>query len=155
MEQNKKLQEPEDIPVVVGRYLQWLFKNWQGTTPEVIGSLYGFNVGIKLNDTKPDKYEILLGSNQKSVIHRNKLYVVHPEGTVEYTYKHGVPNSTNERIASRTFLNSLERVQGLLETYTQQHKELVRDIQGLTEFRERPFSKQEELDNLKAESALS
>lgn len=149
----KQMDEIPDAPVVIGSWIQKTFRSWTGVKSEVIGSLYGFDVCIKLNDTKPDKYEELWGSNQRSIIHRNKFYVKHPESVnLEYKYNHGVPNPTSERIAGRLFLNSLERIQGLLETYDKEQRDLVRDIKGLQEYQVKEFGKQQELDSLKAES---
>lgn len=150
--------EIKDKPVIVGEYLIRLIKDWlppTGQYQERIGTLYGFNLFIERATTdeleqKTNEVRALYGSN--SIMHKNKLFAQHPDGGVKYFHNHGVTNFLNSRISSRHYLQSLDRILGLFETYSQEEKILVRDIDALTQMDVQKFSKEEELAQLKIDS---
>lgn len=152
-------EDIKDKPVLVGEYLMRLFKDWEpapGQMYEKIGSLYGFDVCIERIDHREREIEsdatrTIYGSN--SIIHKNKYYAQHESGQgIKYNYNMGVPNFNSPRIANRQFLNSLERIEGLYETYSKELENLIRDIDGLKQMEEKPFARGEEIENLKIQS---
>ena len=151
LKQREKLIE--DKPVIVGSYLMRLFKEFTGTSPEKIGTLYGFDLWIEKAQVEIEEKSYasaVYGSN--SIIHKNKYFAQHPLGGIKYTYNHGIPNFSNNRICARQFLNSLLRIESLYETYTSEFENLTRDIEALSQMEIKEFSKESEIQFLKSES---
>lgn len=157
-ELKRQEEEIKDKPVIVGEYLMRLFKDWEptpGQVSEKLGTLYGFDLYIeRINhaerEIESEATRAIYGSN--SIMYKNKYVVKHPLCTISYTYNRGVPNFSSPRIASRQFLNSLSRIEGLYETYTKEKEQLLMDIEGISKMENKEFSREGELENLKIES---
>ncbi len=93
----------------------------------------------------------ILGSNT-NLIHKNKYYAQHPEGGLRYSYNQGVPNFNQPRITNRQFLNSLERIEGLYTTYSNEYTTLLRDVDAISQIETRPFQRDEEISSLQEQS---
>ena len=148
-----KIKEDSEL---IGEYIINLWKTWKpklGESSEVIGSVYGFNCCIErvTNSTA----EVITsreysGSNQ--VMFTNNLYAQHPNGGLKYKFNQGIPNSTNVRLAGRLFLNAVERSGNLLNQYSEEKDRLVIDIKNLSALDIKPFSKENELEELYEQS---
>lgn len=157
-ELRRQEEEIKDKPVLIGEHLQQFFKSWEPSSEqssEKIGELYGFDVCIERIDHREREIEsdatrTIYGSN--SIIHKNKYYAQHPSGGIKYNYGHGIPNFQNARITNRIFLNSLERILGLYETYEKELENLKRDVDGLLKMETREFSRTGEIEELKQQS---
>ena len=148
----KEKKEPvKDKPLVVGEYLIALHRDWRpkiGGIKEHIGTLYGFNIFIERTADSKD-YMALGGSN---INNTNKIYTQHPDGGVHYMYNHGNVSMDSPRQAARNPLGSLDRIAKMYNDYSQELKQLEFDINGLKTMKERPFEREEELNNLYEEA---
>jgi N12 class adenine-specific DNA methylase len=157
-ELRRQEEEIKDKPVIVGEYLMKLCKLWEpspGQDREIIGSLYGFDLYIERvnhmeREIESEATRTIYGSN--AINYKNKFFAMHPGGTIKYTYNHGIPSFASSRIASRQFLNSLERISGLYETYTRERENLLRDVDGLKKMEVKSFQKEDEIIFLQGES---
>lgn len=153
-EKKEPLKERSEV---IGEWLLETFRTWRpegNQSNKVIGTLYGFNCYIErisagdMIDYDGGTQSSAQGINLKSY---NKLYIQHPDGGLKYTFNHGVPMRENSKIAARNFLSALSRCENLLESYTREKNNLETDINALKTVQERPFNRQEELDQMKVE----
>lgn len=154
-ELKKQEEEIKDRASLIGEWLIKYHKDYNKDGSEKIGELYGFDLFIEKADNQSQEIEsittkALYGSN--NLIHRNKFYAQHPNGGLKYTYNHGVPSFMSARISNRIFLNSLERIENLYDTYYNEHIILIRDIDAISKMEFTAFGKEEELVFLKSES---
>lgn len=140
----------EEDAVVIGKWLVNKFNTWlpiKGQYYEVLGSLYGFDCCIerKSNTTS----EAIVGSN---ALYSNMLYVQHPDGGLKYTFNQGIMNRDNMKLASRNWLNAIDRCSHLKAQYAESSRELERDIRNLTAIDTKVYAKEEEILSLRQQS---
>lgn len=147
--------EIKDDSQVIGEYLIKLwteFKPKVGEVSEHIGELYGFNCYIERQSNQNSDAIMSRVAGSNNVMFTNRLYAQHKESGLKYLFNHGVPNRTSDKIASRMFLNSLEKISGLLRQYTEEKERLEIDIKNLSVLDVKPFAKNDEIENLQRES---
>lgn len=148
-----ELKEPKEISVLIGEYIQKIFREWKpavGETRQVIGVLYGFNLYIERENQNDEAMinvrRAMSGSNE--IVFANKLYPQHPEGGLKYQFNNGIPSRDNAKLASRLFINALDRCPGIRIQYVNEKDLLVRDIEALSTVQSRPFGREEEIKSL-------
>lgn len=153
-----KRQEPgKEDAVYVGEYLISLFNAYRPTVDgaaDCIGSLYGFNLYIVREtnqDSEASSRRVYTGDGS-NIMFYNKYYVQHPAGGLKYLHNHGIPSRENPKLAHRIFLNSLERIEGILKQYVAEQGMLSRQIGELQQVEYKPFLRDEEIASLKQES---
>jgi len=154
--EEEELKKPKDIAVLIGEYIIELHKTWKpktvGETNECIGELYGFKLFIEritTSDSDVIMSRSYSGSNQ--VMFTNQLYSQHPEGGLKYKFNGGAP-SREAKLASKNYLNGIERCYNLLGQYTDELGRLKLDVKTLSSLDDKPFGKEDELTNLRADS---
>lgn len=142
----------EEDAVFVGK---WLVSTWQlwkpkvGESQEVLGQLYGFNCYIERTSKDVDEMRSISGSN---MMFTNRLFVRHPEGGLRYLFNAGIPNRENLKMASKIYLNSIDKVTNILKTYVEEQERLVIDIEQLNKIEQKPFNRDIECVQLREES---
>ncbi len=138
------LPEHADIKQI-GAKLNQLAKDartgWQG---EEIGSLYGFRLLVQTD---------VLGTliNSEEPTYHNRFFVEGKTG-IKYTYNHG--NIANDpQLASRNFLNALERIPTMLEEREKELQGIKKDLPILKEIVNSDWKKETMLSGLKTELA--
>ena len=109
-----------------------------------IGTLYGFDLSIRqhregYDDNGLFKYRL-----------QNHLFAEGPGG-IKYQINGGHPNIDNPKLAARYFLNAIDKVNGLLETYQKKQAEFEKEIPTLRELSQKTFEKENELTDLRVE----
>jgi len=82
----------------------------------------------------------------------NHYYAQHPEGGFKYSFNHGVPSRENSKLAAKIFLNGLDRIEAVKVQYTDEQRALIRSIDELRSFKTTPFSREEEIIQLRRDS---
>jgi hypothetical protein len=106
-----------------------------------IGTLYGFNLFVKTEDTQKT------GLFMKE----NKFYV-EGEGNVKYTHNNG-HIANNPKLAVSYFIHALEKIPSLIEKYRADTEKISKDIHVLQEVVNATWRKEDELKELKSEMA--
>lgn len=98
-----------------------------------IGSLYNFKLLVKTEESQKD------GS-----IFKDNRFFIEGEGGIKYNYNNG-HITTDPKLASLNFLNTLERIPKLIEKYETENKRLSKDLPILKEVIDSSFRKEPEL----------
>lgn len=139
--EGKSWQDPEKI----GNYLIRLHRDWKardGPDIKQIGELYGFGLYIRRN---------AIATEEKGRIvynYHNSFYAQGPGG-IKYTYNNGLVNTDNAKLAARHFLNAIDRIESLKGKYGRTLSELDGNIPRLRALTEKPFDKEDELEQMK------
>jgi len=134
--------------VAIGKYLIKLYQAWKPKTnsdnPKELGELYGFKLYIR--------HEISLGNLDGKAANNayNSLYAERPDGSIRYTFSSGAPNTDNPKLAARYFINAIDKVDGLVEKYQKDLKEIAEQIPQLKALQGKPFEKETELQAMKS-----
>ena len=81
---------------------------------------------------------------------QNHLFAEGP-GEIKYQSGGGHPNVDNPKLAPRYFLNAIDKVNGLRDTYEKKRSELEKEIPTLRELSQKTFEKEGELTELRVE----
>jgi hypothetical protein len=132
----------------LGKKIVDLYRNWKPEKgqPEEnqVGNLYGFTLFIR---QQREGYE------EKGLFQyrlQNHLYAEGPGG-IKYQSNGGHPNTDNPKLAARYFLNAIDKVGGLRDTYEKKQAELVTEIPTLKDLSQKTFAKETELTDLRVE----
>ncbi|MGH2645253.1 MAG: hypothetical protein ACRDE2_14965, partial [Chitinophagaceae bacterium] len=135
-------------PEVAGRYLTDLYLKWKppegADEPELVGALYGFNLFIRQEKSAWEE------NGAYTYRYHNRFYAEGPESKIKYTWNGGEPNTENPKIAARHFLNAIDRVSALKEKYQKELKDMVKEVVMVEKIINKPFEKEEELEQMKA-----
>ena len=101
-----------------------------------IGELYGFPISV---------------ITETSNSYQQNRFVI--EGNYKYKYNNGFVALSDIKAAAMNFLNALERVPQSIEQYKERTAEMEKDIPVLQEVASKIWKKEEELKQLKSESA--
>lgn len=101
-----------------------------------IGELYGFPICV-ITETS--------NTNQQ-----NRFII---EGNYKYKYNNGFVAMSDTKAAAMNFLNALERIPQSIEQYKERTAEIEKDIPVLQEVASKTWKKEEDLKQLKSESA--
>lgn len=138
----------DNTPEGIGRHLIQLFHNWQpGQEPNVmkIGKIYGFDCFIE---------HIREWSYRSSdYVNYNKLYAQRESSAIKYTYNQGTPNESNPKLATRYFLEAIDRVGSLCNQHEIKIANFEKNIRQLELMIDKPFEGERKLSTLKEELA--
>ena len=131
----------------IGIYLIKQSFNWKPDLGEdgtmKIGNLYGFDLYIRRQkETYEDK-------GMFEYRYQNIFYAESKESGIKYSWNQGHINIDNPKIATRYFLNAIDRVDSLKEKYQKNLLELEQNIPMLQQLVVKPFEKEGELAQLK------
>lgn len=104
-----------------------------------IGELYGFKILVKTED-----------SQKEGVAFKDNRFFVEGEGNVKYSYNNG-HIAHDPLLASKNFLNALEKIPNLIEKYKSENEKLSKDLPILKNVIDSTFRKEPELKNLKSQ----
>lgn len=131
----------------IGTYLIKLSATWKPDTSAddtlKIGSLYGFDLYIR---RQKEAYE---NKGMFEYNYQNVFYAESRETGIKYSWNQGHINTDNTKIASRYFLNSIDKVEALKEKYQKNLSELDHNIPMLQQLVLKPFEKENDLAQLK------
>ena len=127
-------------PKVIGEKLNQLANNAR-TNGEYfkIGELYSFKILVKTEESQKD------GS-----MFKDNRFFIEGDGNIKYSYNNG-HIATDPILASKNFLNALEKIPNLIEKYQSDSKKLENDIPVLKEVINSVFKKESELKDLKSQ----
>ena len=130
-------------PEIIGKYLIQLSATWKpghdASDTKKIRSLYGFELFVRRQrETYDDK-------GMFEYHYRNILFAESKESGIKYLWNQGHINIDNPRIASRYFINAIDRVDALKEKYEKNLQELDQNIPMLQQLVAKPFEKENEL----------
>lgn len=127
-------------PKIIGDKLNQLANNAR-TNGEYfkIGELYGFKILVKTEESQKD------GS-----MFKDNRFFIEGEGNIKYSYNNG-HIATDPILASKNFLNALEKIPNLIEKYQSDSEKLEKDIPVLKEIIGSIFKKEPELKELKSQ----
>lgn len=134
----------------IGEFLIDLYRNWNSgmemQMSEKIGSLFGFELHIQRESgyTQGDDFG-------KQKIWENTLILKSTLSGITYSYNNGRPNVDNPKLASRIFLNAIDRVGGLKTQYEKTIAENEGSLSTLEEIASKPFEDEDKLTKLKEE----
>ncbi len=135
----------------IGQFLMKLYKEWKPDKGQSdnhnIGELYGFDLYIR---RQKETYE------EKGLFeykYSNVFYAESKETGIKYTWNGGHINIDNPKLSARYFLNAIDRVEALKDKYEKSLAELERNIPVLEHIILKPFEKEGELAQLKADAA--
>ncbi len=132
----------------LGKKIIDLYRNWKPEKghPEEkqIGTLYGFKLYIRQQREGYEENGLFQYRLQ------NHLFAEGPGG-IKYQLNGGHPNADNPKVAARYFLNAIDKVGGLSDTYKKKQAELVKEIPTLKELSQKTFEKEAELVELRVE----
>lgn len=139
--------EPTDSEAL-GKKIIELYRNWKPDKGEPdekqIGTLYGFDLFIRQQRESYDENGLFKYRLQ------NHLFAQGPGG-VKYQTNSGHPNIDNPKLTARYFLNAIDKVRTLLETYQKKQTDLEKEIPTLRELSQKTFEKEHELKDLRVE----
>ena len=134
---------------ILGKHIIDVYENWkpreQDKYEQRIGSLYGFDLYIRRSDERIFRNGDVVETNT------NSLYAQRENDGIKYTYNNGHPNTDNPKLAARYFLNAIDRVGTLTEKCRKEISEMDQQIAGLQQLIDKPFAKEEELQEMKKE----
>lgn len=127
-------------PKAIGEKLNQLADNAR-TNGEYfkIGELYGFKILVKTED-----------SQKEGVAFKDNRFFVEGEGNVKYSYNNG-HIAHDPLLASKNFLNALEKIPNLIEKYQSENEKLSKDLPILKNVIDSTFRKEPELKDLKVQ----
>jgi N12 class adenine-specific DNA methylase len=131
-------------PEQLGSHIISMYKTWKPemvNERQLIGHLYGMDLYIRHQ----------LDRDYKDF---NTFYAESPATGIRYTYNAGEPNIDNPKVAARHFLNAIDRVVSISGQYQKDVDEADKEIPMLEKVIARPFEKEAELRDLKAELSL-
>ncbi len=135
-------------PEALGKKIIELYRNWKpekGQPEEKqLGSLYGFDLFIR---QQREGYE---ESGLFKYRLQNHFFAEGPGG-IKYQSNGGHPNIDNPKLAARYFLNAIDKVTGLRETYEKKQAGLIAEIPTLKGLSQKTFEKEAELTELRVE----
>ncbi|MBN8718386.1 MAG: DEAD/DEAH box helicase family protein [Sediminibacterium magnilacihabitans] len=133
----------------IGAYLIKQSVTWKPSLEEdgisKIGNLYGFDLYIR---RQKETYE---NKGLFEYKFQNVFYAESKQTCIKYSWNQGHINIDNPKIATRYFLNAIDRVESLKEKYQKELKEIEQNIPMLKQLVTKPFEKENELANLKIE----
>jgi N12 class adenine-specific DNA methylase len=135
--------DPEEI----GKRILDIYETSKKTTPNKIGSLYGFDLFVQRHQ------EDYMENGKTQVRYYNTLYAERPDTGIKYTYNQGHPNKDNLKLAARYFISAIDKVEALKEKYTKTLDELDKEIPMVEALLSKPFEKEQELTELKTQLA--
>ena len=145
--QQLKSADAEEIgKFLIRQYLDWRPKDGENAVKN-IGSLYGFQLYIQ------NHREILEDSGLFRYNYYNSLFAERGDTGIRYTYSGGSPNIDNPKLAARYFLNAIDKAEDLLVKYKKELAGLNDSIATLEILIVKPFEKDTELQQMKAEHA--
>ena len=131
----------------IGKYLIKLNNEWKPKNNEIdelkIGELYGFELFIRRQK------EAFEDKGMFEYRYHNTFYAEGKESGLKYVYNQGYINTDNPKLATRYFLNAIDRVQPLKEKYQKEVREHDSNTQMLKQIIAKPFEKDAELSQLK------
>ncbi len=132
---------------IIGAHLIGLYTGWKPQIGEdeykKIGSLYNFDLYIRRQkETYEDK-------GLFEYKYSNVFYAESQQTGIKYSWNQGHINIDNPKLATRYFLNAIDRVESLKEKYQKSLQELEQNIPMLEKLVSKPFEKDEELAQLK------
>jgi predicted metal-dependent hydrolase len=140
---------PATTPEAIGIHLIQLSLNWKPKPGEdnniKIGNLYGFDCVIR---RQKETYE---NNSMFEYRYQNTFYAESKATGIKYTWNQGHLNNDNPKLAARHFLNCIDRVENLKDKYEKNLKELERNIPMLEQLVAKPFEKENELAQFKAD----
>jgi N12 class adenine-specific DNA methylase len=132
----------------IGNYLIRLYRTWKPKAgmenPKAIGELYGFKLSIR-HEKQLNTLDGKAVSNEY-----NTLFAERPGSTVRYTFSSGAPNTDNPKLAARYFLNAIDKVDGLVEKYQKEIREISEQVPQLRSLLDKPFAQEKELQQMKS-----
>ena len=132
----------------LGKKVIEFYRNWQPKKGEpeekLIGTLYSFNLYIR---QQKEGYE---ENNLFKYRLQNHLFAEGP-GDIKYLSGGGHPNVDNPKLAARYFLNAIDKVNSLRDTYAKKCSELETEIPTLRELSQKTFENEHELTELRVE----
>ena len=132
----------------LGKKIIEFYRGWKPKRDEPderhIGHLYGFGLYIR---QQKEGYE---EDNLFKYRLQNHLFAEGP-GEIKYQSGGGHPNVDNPKLAARYFLNAIDKVNGLRDTYEKKRSELEKEIPTLRELSQKTFEKEGELTELRVE----
>ena len=129
-----------DDPKAIGENLNQLSDNAR-TNGEYfkIGELYGFRILVKTEE-----------SQKEGSVFKDNRFFIEGEGNIKYSYNNG-HIAVDPLLASKNFINALEKIPNLMEKYQADNQKLEKDIPILKEVVNSVFRKEPELRELKSE----
>jgi N12 class adenine-specific DNA methylase len=132
---------------IIGAHLIGLYTGWKPQIGEdeykKIGNLYNFDLYIRRQkETYEDKGLFEYKYN-------NVFYAESKQTGIKYSWNQGHINVDNPKLATRYFLNAIDRVEALKEKYQKTLNELEQNIPMLEKLVIKPFEKDNELLQLK------
>jgi hypothetical protein len=127
-----------NTPKAIGEKLNQLAENAR-TNGEYfpIGELYGFKLLIKTEESQKD-----------GCLFKDNRFFIEGEGGIKYNYNNG-HLALDPLLASKNFLNALDKIPAMIEKYEKDNKQLVKDLPVLKEVIDATFKKEPELKDLK------
>ena len=127
-------------PKVIGEKLNQLANNAR-TNGEYfkIGELYGFRILVKTEE-----------SLKEGSLFKDNRFFIEGEGNIKYSYNNG-HIAVDPLLASKNFINALEKIPNLIEKYQVDNQRLEKDIPVLKEVIDSVFRKEPEIRELKSE----
>lgn len=104
-----------------------------------VGELYGFKILVKTEE-----------SQKEGSVFKDNRFFIEGEGNIKYSYNNG-HIATDPLLASKNFINALEKIPNLIEKYQTDNTKLEKDIPVLKEVIDSAFRKEPELRELKSE----
>jgi len=129
-----------DDPKAIGEKLNQLSDNAR-TNGEYfkIGELYGFRILVKTEE-----------SQKEGSVFKDNRFFIEGEGNIKYSYNNG-HIAVDPLLASKNFVNALEKIPNLIEKYQADNQKLEKDIPVLKEVLESIWKKEPELKELKSQ----
>lgn len=132
---------------IIGAHLIGLYTGWKPQIGEdeykKIGTLYNFDLYIRRQkETYEDK-------GLFEYKYSNVFYAESKQTGIKYSWNQGHINIDNSKLATRYFLNAIDRVESLKDKYQKSLHELEQNIPMLEKLVSKPFEKDEELAQLK------
>lgn len=127
-------------PKAIGEKLNQLSDNAR-TNGEYfkIGELYDFKIFVKTEE-----------SQKEGSVFKDNRFFIEGEGNIKYSYNNG-HIAVDPLLASKNFINALEKIPNLMEKYQVDNQKLEKDIPVLKEVIDSTFKKEPELRELKSE----
>jgi hypothetical protein len=140
-----KVTDPENI----GKQIMELYKHWKPPEGEneskQIGRLYDFGLYVKR------EREAYQNDGLYQYRYSNSFYAQRLEDGIKYTFNGGTPNVDNPKLASRHFLNAIDRVEHLRDKYQKSLNEIENQLPELKQLSTKAFSKEHELQQMKSD----
>lgn len=129
-----------DDPKAIGEKLNQLSDNAR-TNGEYfkVGELYGFRILVKTEE-----------SQKEGSVFKDNRFFIEGEGNIKYSYNNG-HIAVDPLLASKNFINALEKIPNLMEKYQADNQKLEKDIPILKEVVDSVFRKEPVLRELKSE----